>query len=235
VAARAEFSCFDGVLIDCGVNSTQLDEGGRGFSFRCDAPLDMRLDPGQALTAAAWVNGTPVEEMAATFRELGDVPGARRLARAIERARRAAPLTTTGQLAELAARVAPRGAGRIHPATRLFMAVRMRINEEIESLERGLEAAWGLLRPGGVLAVIGFCSPEHRVVKAFGRERARDYATPGGVDVPELRQPRAPSLRWITRKAVAPGAEELERNPRARSAQLRAMMKLTETGEAAHG
>jgi 16S rRNA (cytosine1402-N4)-methyltransferase len=144
----------------------------------------------------------------------------------IENERRLRRFETTRQLAELIERVSRRRGKRLHPATRVFQALRMAVNDELGALGRGLEAAIKILKPRGRLAVITFHSGEVRLVKAFGREQARDYALPGGVDVPELRQPAAAKLRWIQRKAIRPGAEEIAANPRARSAQLRVLEKI---------
>src|SRR6266542_516740 len=213
-------SC-DGVLLDLGVSSPQLDCVERGFSFQQSGPLDMRMDTRQAFTAARLVNEASVDELTRIFRDLGEEPEARRLARVIENERRLRRFETTRQLAELIERVSRRRGKRLHPATRVFQALRMAVNDELGALARGLEAAIKILKPRGRLAVITFHSGEVRLVKAFGRELSRDYALPGGVDVPELRQPAAAKLRWIQRKAIRPGGEEIAANPRARSAQLR--------------
>jgi 16S rRNA (cytosine1402-N4)-methyltransferase len=148
------------------------------------------------------------------------------MARAIVRERELAPLVTTGRLAELIERLAPRRGRKTHPATKVFQALRIAVNDEIESLNRGLLSALRILKSGGRLAVITFHSLEDRVVKEFGRSRARDYAFTGGVDVPELREPRTPEVRWVSRKAITPGELERVENPRSRSAQLRVMEKL---------
>ncbi len=218
-------SC-DGVLLDLGVSSPQLDTAERGFSFQQTGPLDMRMDTRQALTAAELVNTVDEAELAKIFRELGGEGDARRLARAVVQERQRQRLETTRQLAELVARVAPRRGRKTHPATKVFQALRIAVNDEIGSLERGLEGALKILKPGGRLAVITFHSLEDRVVKHFGRARALDYTFTGGVDVPELREPRAPGIRRVTRKAVVPGVAELADNPRSRSAQLRVFEKL---------
>ena len=135
-------------------------------------------------------------------------------------------IETTRQLAELVERVSPRRGRKAHPATKVFQALRIAVNDEIGSLQRGLEGALKILKPGGRLAVITFHSLEDRVVKDFGRARALEYTFIGGVDVPELREPRAPVLKRVTRKAIVPGAAELAENPRSRSAQLRVFEKL---------
>ncbi len=218
-------SC-DGVVLDLGVSSPQLDVAERGFSFQQDGPLDMRMDPRQAVRAADLLNTAGAEELAKIFWEYGGERDARRFARALVREREQRLWKTTRQLAEFIERLAPRRGQRTHPATRVFQALRMAVNDEIGSLKRGLTAGFELLRPGGRLAVITFHSLEDRAVKDFGRARAREYTFTGGVDVPELRTPRAPEARWLTRKAIKPGAGELAENPRSRSAQLRVLERL---------
>ena len=218
-------SC-DGVLLDLGVSSPQLDRAERGFSFQADGPLDMRMDDRQTLTAADLVNGEEAETLAKIFWEYGDERDSRRFARAMVHDRAMRKFTTTRQLAELIERIAPRHGKKAHPATKVFQALRIAVNDEIGSLKRGLEGAVKILRPGGRLAVITFHSLEDRVVKEFGRERTRDYTFSGPVDVPELRQPCAPELKWVSRKAVLPGETELRENPRSRSAQLRILEKI---------
>jgi 16S rRNA (cytosine1402-N4)-methyltransferase len=217
-------SC-DGLLMDLGVSSPQLDEAERGFSFQQDGPLDMRMDGRQSLTAAELVNTAEPDELAKIFWELGGERNARRFARAIAHDREQRPFVKTRQLAELIERLAPRFGKKTHPATRVFQAIRMAVNDEIGSLQKGLAAAVTVLRPGGRLAVITFHSLEDRIVKEFGRAATRDYTFAGAVDVPELRQPRRPELKWVSRKAVMPGAAELADNPRSRSAQLRVLEK----------
>jgi 16S rRNA (cytosine1402-N4)-methyltransferase len=218
-------SC-DGVLFDLGVSSPQLDRAARGFSFRQDGPLDMRMDGRQTLTAAQMVNDENVEELTRIFRDLGEEPEARRLARAIENERRFRRFESTRQLAELIERISPRRGKRTHPATRVFQALRIAVNDELGSLRRGLEGAVKILKSGGRLVVISFHSVEDRAVKHFARERSRDYFVAGGVDVPDLRRPVAPQVKWEVRKAIRPGAEAVAANPRARSAQLRWLEKI---------
>jgi 16S rRNA (cytosine1402-N4)-methyltransferase len=218
-------SC-DGVLLDLGVSSPQLDEGGRGFSFQQDGPLDMRMDQRQVLTAAALVNSADGEELAQWFWELGGERDSRRLARAVVRERVIRPFETTRQLAELIEKLSPRRGRKTHPATKVFQALRLAVNDEMGSLKRGLDGAFKLLKPGGRLVVITFHSLEDRVVKDFGRARARDYTFTGGVDVPELREPRAPELRLVTRKGLRPSEAEQAENPRSRSAQLRVLERI---------
>jgi 16S rRNA (cytosine1402-N4)-methyltransferase len=217
---------LDGVLLDLGVSSPQIDEAARGFSFQADGPLDMRMDRAQTLTAATVVNETDAEALARIFWDLGGERAGRQLARAIVRRREERSFATTGDLAALVERVAPRHGGRAHPATKVFQALRIAVNDEIGSLEKGLTGALRVLKPTGRLVVVTFHSLEDRVVKAFGRAGARDYTVAGEVDIPELREPRKPQLRWITRKAMKPSAAEVAENPRSRSAQVRVMEKL---------
>ncbi|MGA2786541.1 MAG: 16S rRNA (cytosine(1402)-N(4))-methyltransferase RsmH [Verrucomicrobiota bacterium] len=216
----------DGVLLDLGVSSPQLDLPGRGFSFQHDGPLDMRMDTRQTLTAAELVNGAGAEELAKIFWELGGERESRRFAKAIAHDRESRRFETTRQLAELIERLSPRRGKKAHPATKIFQALRIAVNDEMGSLKHGLEAAVKILKPGGRLAVITFHSLEDRAVKEFGRERTCDYTYSGEVDVPELRRPRTPELKWVTRKAIKPGAVELSDNPRSRSAQLRVLEKI---------
>lgn len=218
-------SC-DGVLLDLGVSSPQLDTAERGFSFLHEGPLDMRMDIRQTLTAAELVNHASAAELAKIFWELGDERDSRRIARAIELDRKARPFETTRQLAEMIERINPRQGRKAHPATKVFQALRMAVNDELGALERGLAAAWEVLKPGGRLVVITFHSLEDRMTKAFGRVREKDYVVDGPVDVPELRRPRKPELRWVSRKAILPSETEVAENPRARSAQLRVMEKI---------
>ena len=217
-------SC-DGVLLDLGVSSPQLDRAERGFSFSQDGPLGMRMDVRQGMTAAELVNTASVEELARVFWELADERDSRRLARAIVMDREKVPFRTTRQLAEMIERISPRR-GKTHPATKVFQALRLAVNDELGSLKAGLAGALKILRSGGRLAVITFHSIEDRVVKEFGRARARDYTFPGETDVPELRVPCTPDVRIVTRKAVQPSAAEVAENPRSRSAQLRVLEKV---------
>jgi 16S rRNA (cytosine1402-N4)-methyltransferase len=218
-------SC-DGVLFDLGVSSPQLDVAERGFSFQQEGPLEMRMDSRQALTAAELVNNAGAEELARIFWEYGGERDSRRFAKAIVHDRETRRFETTRQLAELIERISPRHGRKAHPATKVFQALRIAVNDEIGSLNRGLEAAMKILKPGGRLAVITFHSLEDRVVKDFGRAGARDYTFAGGVDVPELRKPRTPELKIVNRKAIMPGEAELAENPRSRSAQLRVFEKI---------
>jgi len=220
----SEASC-DGALLDLGVSSPQLDRPERGFSFMADGPLDMRQDQRQRTTAAEIVNGWSAEELARIFWELGGERDSRRLARVIERERGFRRIETTRQLAEIVERASPRHGRKAHPATKIFLALRMEVNQEMPRLAEGLEACWSLLKPGGVLGVITFHSLEDRMVKDFGRNLTRDYEVIGEVDVPDLRKPRAAQARWVAKKEK-PSDAEIAENPRARSAQLRALEKL---------
>jgi len=217
-------SC-DGVVLDLGVSSAQLDSPERGFSLQGDGPLDMRMDPAQELTAAALLQQTGVGELARIFWEYGGEANSRRIARAIERERETRALQRTRQLAELVERVSPRGGRKIHPATKVFQALRIEVNDEMGHLQRGLEAAVKILKSGGRLAAISFHGLEDRVLKKFGGRLSRDYEA-DEPDVPELRRPRPAILRWVQRKAIVPGAAELSDNPRSRSAQCRVMEKM---------
>lgn len=217
--------CCDGVLLDLGVSSPQLDAAERGFSFQQTGPLDMRMDRRQRLTAADLVNDATEEELAKMFWQFGGEGQGRKLARAIAHDRAQGRIQTTEHLAKLIERVSPRR-GKRHPATKVFQALRIAVNDEIGSLKAGLDGAVKILKPGGTLAIITFHSLEDRLVKDFGRARAQDYTFTGGVDVPELRQPRAPELRIVSRKAIKPTEAELLENPRSRSAQLRVLQKM---------
>jgi len=216
----------DGVLLDLGVSSPQLDTAERGFSFQQEGPLDMRMDRSRGPTAAEILNGADAEELARIFWQYGDEHQSRRFARAIVTDRKARRFETTRQLSELIERLSPRAGKKTHPATKVFQALRIAVNDEVGSLERGLWAALKILKPGGRLAVITFHSLEDRMVKEFGRSRARDYEFDGEVDIPELRRPKVPELRLVQRKAIQPGAAEVAENPRSRSAQLRVMEKI---------
>jgi 16S rRNA (cytosine1402-N4)-methyltransferase len=218
-------SC-DGVLMDLGVSSPQLDVAERGFSFQQDGPLDMRMDAQQQMTAADLVNTATPEELARLFREYGGEHGAWRIACEIARQRQSAPFETTLQLAGLVERLQPRRGSRIHPATRIFQALRIAVNDELGSLREGLDAALKVLKPGGCLAVITFHSLEDRMVKDFGKVQTRDYTFDGVQDVPELRRPCPPRMRWVSRKAILPSDAETAENARSRSAQLRLLEKV---------
>ena len=226
LAGWIEAGSCDGVLLDLGVSSPQLDWAERGFSFQQDGPLDMRMNRSQTLTAAKLVNESSAENLANIFWELGGERDSRRMARAIERDRQLRKFETTRQLAELMERISPRAGKKSHPATKVFQALRLAVNDEIGSLKSGLDGALKILKPGGRLAVITFHSLEDRVVKKFGRTMACDYTVIGDVDVPELRKPAVPKLKWVSRKAIQPSQAEIDENPRSRSAQLRIFEKM---------
>jgi 16S rRNA (cytosine1402-N4)-methyltransferase len=211
----------DGVALDLGVSSAQIDEAARGFSFRADGPLDMRMGL-DGDSAADLVNEAPEGELARIIRDYGDERQARRIARAIVQARAERPLQTTTDLAEIVRRIVHVKPGSIDPATRTFMAIRIHVNDELGELHRGLEAAELLLRPGGRLCVVSFHSLEDRIVKSFLTDRSGN--TPrGSRHMPELPgSAPAPTFRLIERGAVAASDSEAYENPRARSAKMRA-------------
>jgi 16S rRNA (cytosine1402-N4)-methyltransferase len=221
-ARRAGFFPVDGIVLDVGVSSMQLDDPARGFSFRSDGPLDMRMAPGGA-DAAMVVNNASPKELAAIIRVYGEERKAGRIARAIEKARAEQPITRTGRLAEIVAAAAgPAGASRIHPATRTFQALRIFINRELEELAQALAAAEAVLAEGGRLVVVAFHSLEDRIVKRFLQDRATEAR--GSRHLP-LAKPEPPTFKFLTRGAVEPSEEEVGRNPRARSARLRAAVR----------
>jgi 16S rRNA (cytosine1402-N4)-methyltransferase len=218
ICAAEGAAAVDGVVMDVGVSSMQLDEAGRGFSFRLDGPLDMRM--GQAGPSAADVIAKASEaELADIIYIFGEERHSRGVARAIVAARKDAPITTTRALADIVARVVRSKPGDIHPATRTFQGLRIFVNEELDELQTALEAAERVLKPGGRLAVVSFHSLEDRIVKNFLAERAKTSG--GSRHLPEVKQ-AVPSFRLLTRKPVTPGEDEMTANPRARSAKLRA-------------
>jgi 16S rRNA (cytosine1402-N4)-methyltransferase len=210
----------DGILLDLGVSSPQLDEGERGFSFRSDGPLDMRMDRSGGLTAADVVRDAGEEELVWMFRTYGEEPNARRIAKAIVKARSDAPIDTTLKLAGIVERVIGRR-GAHHPATKVFQALRMHVNDEMGELERALEGGLGCLKPGGRMVVITFESLTDRAVKRFFAAHAgRMVSLQQGGERWEGELPRAVH---VTRKAVTASREEIEANPRSRSAKMRAV------------
>ncbi|MCX6996739.1 MAG: 16S rRNA (cytosine(1402)-N(4))-methyltransferase RsmH [Kiritimatiellaeota bacterium] len=219
IARQCGWERVEGVLLDLGMSSDQVDAPERGFSFMNDGPLDMRMDRAQGRTAADLVNRLDETALADLFWRLGEERGARRIARAIVAERARAPITTTGRLADVVARAGGGRRGRIHPATKIFQALRMAVNAELENLEKGLEAALRLLTPGGRLAVLAFHSLEDRVVKqTVGRHVPRWESLPAGG---RRRLGLEPPVRWITRRPLRAADEECAANPRARSARLR--------------
>jgi 16S rRNA (cytosine1402-N4)-methyltransferase len=223
-------AAVDGIVFDLGVSSFQLDEAERGFSFQTDGPLDMRMAR-TGPTAADLVNGMDEGELARLLLAYGDEPQARAVARAIVAARRVEPITTTSALAAIVARAKGGRQGPRDPATRTFQALRIAVNDELGELERGLEAAQRLLRPGGRLVVVAFHSGEDALVKRFingqgGRRAQRSRHLPP-VDF------QAPLWRWVRQGVIKPSAAEIATNPRARSARLRVAERLASPAEGA--
>lgn len=212
------FDAVDGVLLDLGVSSPQLDEADRGFSFRADGPLDMRMDQSRGETAADLVATRSEDELAGILRMFGEEPNARRIAKAIVRARAAVRIETTAQLAELVEKTVGRS-GAHHPATRTFQALRMAVNDELGELVRALAGGLGILKPGGRMAVITFESLTDRIVKRFFAAHVGKMISlqQGG----ERWEGDLPKVRLVTRHAVTASEEEIAENPRARSAKLR--------------
>lgn len=222
IAREEGFAPAAGILFDLGVSSLQFGPGGRGFTFRWDQPLDMRMDPGLPISARDIVNGYAEVELADIIYRYGEERHSRAIARAILRSR---PLETTGQLARAVEQAVGGAGSRIHPATRTFQALRIVVNRELDSLTTALRAAHGLLdAPGGRLVVLSYHSLEDRIVKTFIREHARDCVCPPGLPVCACNH-RA-TLRQVTRGAVQPGEAEVAANPRARSARLRVAERL---------
>jgi len=221
VARSLGFDPVDGILLDLGLSSRQLDDAGRGFSFSKDGPLDMRLDPDSDTTAADLVNHLAEDELADMLWRFGDERRSRRIARAIVAAR---PLTTTGQLADLIERTIGRRE-KIHPATRTFQALRIATNDELGALAQVLPQARDLLQPGGRLVVIAFHSLEDRLVKRFYQQEARDCICPP--EAPICTCEHRASLRIVARKPIRPRPEEVAQNPRSRSARLRVAERLS--------
>lgn len=211
----------DGILLDLGLSSMQLDQPQRGFSFREAGPLDMRFDPGQSLTAADLVNDLPREELADLLFKYGDEKQSWKIADAIIANR---PLVSTQDLAELIKKVTRNPNTRIHPATRTFQALRIAVNDELDALEAFLPKALEALKPGGRLAIIAFHSLEDRIVKNFFRRESRDCLCPP--EVPQCVCGHQAQLNVLTRRPIQPAEEEISRNPRARSAKLRAAEKI---------
>jgi 16S rRNA (cytosine1402-N4)-methyltransferase len=209
----------DGVVLDIGVSSMQLDQAERGFSFRHDGPLDMRMER-EGRSAGDIVNDAPEAELADIFYHYGEERRARAVARALVEARRRAPIETTAQLAEIVASIIWQEPGGMHPATRVFQALRIAVNDELGELVRALQAAEQALKPGGRLVVVTFHSLEDRIVKQFFAARTGRMA--GGSRHMPVVDVAKPSFEAITRGPVAPGPIETARNPRARSAKLRA-------------
>ena len=221
--AESNVNRVDGVALDIGVSSMQLDQAERGFSFAKDGPLDMRMEQAGP-SAADVVNHADETELANIIFRLGEERQSRRIARAIVAARAEKPFERTLELAAVVAKVVRKSGDGIHPATRTFQALRIHVNDELGELERGLAAAERLLAPGGRLAVVTFHSLEDRVVKTFLKERSGDLPAPSR-HLPVAAHGPAPTFTLLGRKAIAPGTAEVARNPRARSAKLRAAVR----------
>jgi 16S rRNA (cytosine1402-N4)-methyltransferase len=227
VARKAGFDAVDGTFFDLGLSSYQLADTDRGFGFRAGGPLDMRFDTRRGVPAAELLATLDADELTALFRRYGEEPKAPRIARSIVDARRTAPISTAEELAALVERVVPpnpRQRRRIHPATRIFQALRIAVNEELDALEAGLAAAVDLVRPGGRLVVLSYHSLEDRIVKRFIAAERRGCTCPP--ELPVCVCGRNPRLRLLTRPSLTPTAAEIEANPRARSARLRAAERL---------
>ena len=220
IALRHGFYPLDGIFLDLGLSSMQLEAAGRGFSLQLDGPLDMRFAPSQMATAADLVNTLSMEELAGILSQYGEEPQARRIARAIVAER---PINTTGELAALVERTVGRRK-RIHPATRTFQALRIAVNNELECLAEALPQALRLLAPGGRLVIISFHSLEDRLVKEFFRSEARDCLCPPEASICTCGHRAA--LGIVTRKPIRPSADEVAANPRSRSAKLRIAYRL---------
>jgi 16S rRNA (cytosine1402-N4)-methyltransferase len=214
----------NGILLDLGVSSPQLDEAERGFSFTRDGPLDMRMDPGSGVSAAEWLAQAESREIAEVLKNYGEERHGKRIARAIVEARARAPITTTLELAEIVSRANPSWEKSKHPATRSFQAIRIYINSELDALLRALQSVIDVLAIGGRLAVISFHSLEDRIVKRFMREQAKGDRFPPGV--PVTQESLRPRLRLLG-KAIRPKEDEVAANPRARSAVLRVAERLS--------
>jgi 16S rRNA (cytosine1402-N4)-methyltransferase len=227
ICAAQGVEAIDGIVMDVGVSSMQLDQAGRGFAFRLDGPLDMRM-AGHGPTAADVIAKASEAELADIIYIFGEERHSRGVARAIVAARKEAPIATTRALADIVARVVRGKPGDIHPATRTFQGLRIFVNEELDELQLALDAAECVLKPGGRLVVVSFHSLEDRIVKDFFNGRGKTGG--GSRHLPEVKQ-AAPSFQVLTKRPVAPGEQEVAANPRARSAKLRAGER---TGAPAH-
>jgi 16S rRNA (cytosine1402-N4)-methyltransferase len=226
VLEKLDLGPVDGIVLDLGVSSFQLEDSSRGFSFMNDGPLDMRMDRGLTETAADLVNSLGEKELASLIYELGEERYSRRIARTIVSRRKTAPFRGTVDLARAIGSAVPKTKDRlrIHPATRTFQALRIAVNRELEALQRFLASVLGILSPGGRVVVVSFHSLEDRMVKQAFREWAKRCRCP--LDELRCRCEGRPLVRLLTKKALRPSAEEIEANPRSRSAKLRAVEKI---------
>ncbi len=221
LAREVELSEIVGVLMDLGVSSPQLDDGERGMSFRTDAPLDMRMDPTAGVPASQWINAASEAELVSVFFEFGEEKYARRIARAIVERRAVAPILRTGDLAALVAQAQPRPDPHKHAATRVFQAIRIHLNEELDEVRLGIEAAFALIRPGGRIAVLTFHSLEDRIVKRMFRAWSQGLTLPRRLPVTG----RPVAVAHLIGRARRADPAEVAENPRARSALLRVLEK----------
>jgi len=216
---------INGVLLDLGVSSPQLDDAERGFSFLRDGPLDMRMDNSQGQTAAQWIARAEIEDMAWVFKTYGEEKNSRHIARCIAADREKTPFLRTKELADLIARITKNKERNKHPATRVFQAIRIYINSELEQIDQALEGALTVLAPQGRLSVISFHSLEDRMVKRFIRRHSQGESVPHGLPITEAELNKSRKLKAIG-KAMKPSDAEIEQNPRARSSMLRVAERL---------
>ena len=224
VVAEANLAGVDGVLLDLGVSSPQLDSAARGFSFRLDGPLDMRMDAGHGITAAEWLAQASEQEIGEVIRRHGEERFAKQIARAIVAARSSGPVDRTRQLAQIVAKAVPTREPHQDPATRTFQALRIHINQELEELEIALPQCLEILNPGGRLVVISFHSLEDRIVKNFMRTQAQPGALPTRLPVRAAELPK-PRMKLVG-KPIFPSDDEVTANPRARSAVMRVAQRV---------
>jgi 16S rRNA (cytosine1402-N4)-methyltransferase len=226
IALANDFTEVNGIIFDLGLSSMQLDSPGRGFSWRRDELLDMRMDKSQGLTAAELIASSSADDLVQIFSDYGEVRFSKSLAAKIVQSRETNPITTTGALEKIVLAVAPpnRNRSRLHPATQVFQALRIAVNDELNQLRKTLPQALNLLRPGGRLLVISFHSLEDRIVKNFFREESKDCICE--VALPVCRCEHTATLKILTKKPVTPSVAEVRANPRARSAKLRVAEKI---------
>ncbi|GMM86297.1 16S rRNA (cytosine(1402)-N(4))-methyltransferase RsmH [Pseudoalteromonas sp. MTN2-4] len=215
----------DGILLDIGVSSPQLDDADRGFSFMKDGPLDMRMDPTSGRSAAQWLAEAELEDIAFVIKKYGEEKFGRRIAHKIVETRDETPITTTKQLADLVDEAVPVKDKHKHPATRTFQAIRIYINSELEEIQTALQASLSVLKPGGRLVVISFHSLEDRIVKQFIKKQSKGEAVPRGLPLTEAQLNKNLTLKALG-KAIKPTTEEIAANPRSRSSVLRVAQKL---------